>query len=198
MRATLAHPRDVRSRRCASGRPYEPGRRGAHADCYGATACLSLAPAEKRGARPAGTSIGSPVCGWRPCRAPWSLTENLPKPVIATSPPAASSRSTPPAPPRSRRPRRRAPAWRPRLPDRRAHILFTGLTPHRVVGCPHARRAPGQTAVPPPAADVPRHRLAVGVWVVMEHKASLRPFALLAGRCARSRSLTSSTRVCRR
>jgi hypothetical protein len=53
-------------------------------------ACLSVAPAENFGALDALILTGAPVCGSRPVRAPRFVTENFPKPVIATSSPFLS------------------------------------------------------------------------------------------------------------
>src|SRR6476646_4899922 len=53
-------------------------------------AFLKSAPAENFGALLAAIWMRSPVCGFTPWRAPRSATENLPKPVIATSPPRCS------------------------------------------------------------------------------------------------------------
>src|SRR4051794_26560328 len=53
-------------------------------------AFLKSAPALNFGALLAAIWMRSPVCGFTPWRAPRSATENLPKPVIATSPPRCS------------------------------------------------------------------------------------------------------------
>ena len=54
------------------------------------TVSLSSAPAKNFGTLLAAIWIRSPVCGLTPWRAPRSATENLPKPVKATSPPRFS------------------------------------------------------------------------------------------------------------
>src|SRR4051794_39761231 len=53
-------------------------------------AFLKSAPALNFGALLAAIWMRSPVCGFTPCRAPRSATENLPKPVKLTSPPRLS------------------------------------------------------------------------------------------------------------
>lgn len=58
------------------------------------TASFNALPALNLGTRLAGISTASPVCGLRPMRSARSLVLNVPKPIMATSPPCESASIT--------------------------------------------------------------------------------------------------------